>query len=250
MPGLLQFSILFFFSFFKILPGKAQFIVSGTVFDSSKINYVPDVRVISTGGLFAITDSMGRYSLMVNEKDSITFSYHNKPTQKYAVKTIPDLNHYDISLHVIYKGKYSFLKEVVVFSKSHRQDSIENRQTYADVFSYRKPGIQTSIAPGGGVGANVDELINIFRFRRNKRLRKFQLRLEQEEQEKYVSYRFNKNLVRRITHLQGEQLDTFLVQYRPDYDFLMNAGELQLDQYILNCSYNYKIELLRHDAGK
>ncbi len=209
---------------------------------------MPDVRVVSTGGLFAITDSMGRYNIIVSEKDSVSFSYKNKPTQKFAVKSIGDLQHFDIALRVTYKGKYSLLKEVMVFSKSYKQDSLQNRQTYADVFAYRKPGVQTSIAPGGAVGADVNELINIFRFKRNKQLRKFQIRLEQEEQEKYINYRFSKTIVKRITHLQGTQLDTFLVRYRPAYEFASNANELVFNQYILNCSYQYKIELLKNNA--
>ncbi|MEI9955659.1 MAG: hypothetical protein WDM90_04960 [Ferruginibacter sp.] len=39
---------------------QAQYILSGTVFDSSKINYVPGVRVANSDGKFAITDSLGR----------------------------------------------------------------------------------------------------------------------------------------------------------------------------------------------
>ena len=53
----------------------AQLILRGTVYDAGKINLVEGVRVVSTGGLFDITDSMGRYAIMVAEKDSVYFSY-------------------------------------------------------------------------------------------------------------------------------------------------------------------------------
>ena len=95
------------------------------------------------------------------------------------------------------------------------------------------------------VGADPNEIINMFRFKRNRNLRKFQLRLEEEEKEKYVSYRFNKIFVRRITQLQGTQLDNFLLIYRPNYEFTSQADELTFNQYILNCSYEYKIQLLQ-----
>ena len=212
---------------------EAQLTLSGTVYDSSKINFIPDVRVVSTGGLFAITDSLGKYHIMVNEKDSVSFIYKNKPTQ------------FDISLRVTYKGKYSLMKEVTVFSRSYRQDSMENRRTYASIFNYQKPGIKTNMSPDGMVGADPNEIINMFRFKRNRNLRKFQLRLEEEEKEKYVSYRFNKIFVRRITQLQGTQLDNFLLIYRPNYEFTSQADELTFNQYILNCSYEYKIQLLQ-----
>ena len=228
----------------------AQFILSGTVFDSSKINYVPGVTVANREGTFTVTDSMGRYSLPVNDRDSVTFIFRNKSTQRFAVLGIPDPSHFDISLRVNYKGKYSTLKEVVVFGKTFKEDSIENRETYAKVFNYEKPGLKTSISPSGVPGADVDELINIFRFKRNKRLRSFQVRLEKEEQEKYVSFRFNKTLVKRLTHLEGGQLDMFMIKYRPDYEFASNAGELDFNQYILNCSYKYRLELLQQSAPK
>jgi hypothetical protein len=228
----------------------AQFVLSGTVYDSSKINYVPGVSVWNKEGKFTTTDSLGRYSITVMEKDSVSFIFRNKSTQKFPVHTIPDPAHFDVSLRVNYKGKYSTLKEVVVFAKSFREDSIENRETYGKIFNFQKPGIKTSITPGGAVGADVDEIINMFRFKRNKRLKTFQIRLEKEEEEKYISFRFNKTLVRRITQLEGQQLETFLVKYRPGYEFASNASELVFNQYILNCSYKYKLELLRQGASK
>ncbi len=229
--------------FFTLLSGsdvQAQLTVSGTVFDISRINFVENVRVVSTSGMFTVTDSMGRYEILVGEKDSLVFFYNNKPTQKFAVASIQDPVHFDISLRMPIKGKYGLLKEVTVFSKSYRMDSIENRQTYADVFNFQKPGIQTSVSPDGAVGADANELINIFRFKRNKRLKAFQHRLEQQEQEKYVNYRFNKIYVRRVTGLQSPQLDTFVVWYRPDYEFARNADELTFNQYILNAFYQFQ----------
>jgi hypothetical protein len=214
--------------------------LSGTVYDSSKINPVEGVRVVSTRGLFAVTDSVGRFTISVNEKDSILFSFRNKPTQKFVVRDIPDPSHFNISLHITVKGKYSTLKEVVVRTRSYRQDSMENRQNYSDIFGYHKPGISTSVLPGGGVGADLDELINVFRFKRNRRLKAFQTRLEMEEEEKYVNYRFNKNFVRRITQLNGAALDSFMLLYRPSYAFAATADEMTLDRYILNSSYAFK----------
>ncbi|MDB5202294.1 MAG: hypothetical protein JWQ27_1703 [Ferruginibacter sp.] len=225
---------------FCSLASGAQITISGKVLDITKINYVEYVRVVSTGGMFAITDSMGRYSILVRETDSLTFWYNNKPTQSFAVSSIPDPNEFDISLRIPVKARYSMLKEVTVYAKSHRQDSLENRKEYADIFEYKKPGLSTSITPGGGVGADVNELINIFRFKRNKRLKSFQNRLEQQEQDKYVDYRFNKLLIRRLTSLSGNELDSFMRWYRPTYDFTAASDEVSFNQYILNAFYHYK----------
>ena len=228
----------------------AQLTVTGTVFDSSRRNYVENVQVESTSGKFTHTDSMGHYKITVTEKDSLTFIYKNKPTQKFAVKDIPTLTQFDISLGINVKGGYRTLKEVIVFARSYREDSMENRQTYADVYNYHKPTIRTSISPGGAVGADVNEIINMFRFKRNKHLKLFQARLEQQEQDRFVSYRFNKNFVRRITGLQGAELDTFMVRYLPAYEFASMADEVTFNRYILNSSYAFKIDLLKQEANK
>lgn len=223
----------------------AQQVISGTVFDSSRINFVPGVKVINNAGQFAVTDSMGKYNIAVGEKDSLAFMYNNKTTIKFAVQSATDPNHFDVSIKVPYRGKYKVLKEVIVRTRTYKEDSIENRQDYAKIFNYQKPALQTSIGPSGVPGADVNEIINIFRFKRNKRLKSFQFRLEAAEQEKYINYRFNKTLIKRITQLKEEQLSMFMLRYRPTYEFASNADELVFNQYILNCSYKYKLEILR-----
>ena len=222
---------------------RAQFIVTGTVFDSSKVNLVEGVKVVTNTGMFAFTDSMGHYSLRVHENDSITFVFRNKPTPKYAVKDIPDINRFDIWLHIPVRNGYNTLKEVVIHTKTFRQDSIENRQKYADVFDRKKPGLYTDIGPSGIVGADLDEIINLFRFQRNKRLKSFQKYLQFQEKERYVTYRFSSLTVQKITGLQGKLLDSFLVKYRPSYEFIQSVSEAGFNQYILNCYYKFKIGL-------
>lgn len=232
-----------------IVSVHAQVTISGTVLDKSKRNFVEKVHVISTGGKQALTDSLGYYSISATDQDSIYFYYANKPTQKYPVRTISNPGSFDISIQMNIPGKYSMLKEVTVYGKSHTQDSLENREDYGDIFAYKKPGISSSMVPGGVPGANIDELINIFRFNRNKRLKSFQKRLQLQEQDSYVNYRFNKKTVKRITGLSDQSLDSFMIMYRPSYEFAAASDEVTFDQYILNASYLFK-KGLHSDALK
>lgn len=236
--------LLFLFTTCTVTSIRAQLFISGTVYDSTKINPVQDVRVESTGGKFTFTDSTGWYKITVTENDSLHFIYKDKPTQKFPVKEMADPSAFNISLRVKVKSKYSTLKEVILIARSYREDSLENRQIYGDVYNFRKPGIRTGVSPDGAVGADVNEIINMFRFRRNKRLRAFQARLEKQEQDKFVDYRFNKTFVKRITRLEGVQLDTFMARYRPTYEFASLADEITFNKYILNASYRFKLELL------
>jgi len=229
----------------------AQHTISGTVYDSSRTIPVKGVTVKSTNGMVTLTDSLGRYAIAANDKDSLTFIYHNKATNWFSVKKIDAPNSFDISLHITLTEKFRTLKEVRVFSKSYQQDSITNREEYSKAFNYSKPGISTNSSPYSGTpGLDLDEFINIFRFKRNKQLQHLQARVLEQEQESYISYRFNKNLVKRVTHLEGKNLDTFMIRYRPTFSFLQLSTTPTFYQYILNASYEFRRENKISDEQK
>ena len=227
------------------MQAKSQLTISGTVYDSTKTIFIKDVVIKSSSGSLALTDSNGHYDIVVRETDSLTFIYNYKPTAKFSVKEINNIGAFDISLHIHAAEKFRTMKEVRVYAKSFRQDSIENRQQYDKIFKYSKPGISlTNDANTGAAGLDVNELINIFRFKRNRQLRRMQERLEEQEKENYINYRFNKVTVRRITHLEGKDLETFMNEYRPDFGFTETSSMIDFYQYILNASYQFKKELL------
>jgi hypothetical protein len=195
---------------------------------------------MSTSGAGTSTDINGRYSITVQEGDSIWFSYLNKPTPKFAVHTIPNLAQFDISVHVA----STVLREVRVMPPDYRQDSIQNRRDYAKAFNFRKPGLSISSLPAGaggaGVGLDLEELINVFRFRRTKSMLGFQKRLIEEEQDKFIDHRFSKAKVRELTMLTGEELALFMKLYRPNYEFTANTTDYEFYDYIKRAYLNYK----------
>jgi hypothetical protein len=239
---LLRLKTAVFFSSFLLLVNfvTGQIIISGTVYDSTKLYVVPGVIIKSTGGGSTITDSLGAYHINTDEKDSISFYYANKPTQKFPVKSISNYNSFDISLQVRVFEKYKLLKEVKIFTKNYRQDSSENRLSYSKIFDYQKPGLHSTYTPGSPPGLDIDELINIFRFKRNKMNLVFQKRLIEEEQDKYVNYKFNNTLIKRVTGLSGVLLDKYKLLYTPSYEFLIIATELEFYEYILNTASQFK----------
>lgn len=231
--------------------GKSQIIVSGIVYDSTKLIPLKDVVIQAGPGNTAISDSNGRYTIVTSEKDSLTFIYRNKPTAKFAVKQIENTGNFEISLHVRVTEKFKLLKEVKIYSKNYRLDSLQNREQYASIFKYQRPGISpTTDSYTGAVGMDLNELINIFRFRRNKQLKKMQVRLLEQEKDNYINYRFNKTTVRRITKLQGKELDMFIKEYRPTFEFTENTSLVQFYQYIIDASYQFKKELLLQDKTR
>ena len=207
--------------------------VQGKVFDISRRAPLEAVSVMTTSGKGTLTDSLGRYSISVRETDTLFFSYLGKNTNKFAVAEITDHLHFDISIHVMVNE----LPGVTVKNRNYLLDSIQNRKDYAKVFNYRKPTLRLSTNPNytpGGIGAAFDlnEIINMFRFKRNRQIEALQRRLIQQEQDKYIDKRFNKRFITKITGMQGAVLDSFMVFYRPPYDFLLTVNDLELGMYI------------------
>jgi CarboxypepD_reg-like domain len=225
LKSLTAISILFLLA---AAPASGQWYkIKGTVYDSSRNYPLELVSVLSTSGKGTFTNAEGNYEIDVTEKDSIWFSYLNKPTMKFPVLKILNPFAFDISLQV----NVTVLKEVKVRPRNYKQDSAQNRQDYAKIFNYKKPGLSPSVT-GMGVGFDLDEIINMFRFKRNRSMLSFQQRLLQEEQEKVVDHRFNKALVRRLTSLTGNELDSFMLIYRPAYQFTMLTSDYDFQEYI------------------
>jgi len=217
-----------------------QVTVKGSVYDMSKTRPLAGVSVMSTRGTGTTTNDLGNYTIEVNENDSIYFSYLGKPTQKFAVKTISNVSGFDISVHV----QTNILPEYLVMPPSYKFDSTQNRLDYARAFNYRKPGLGISTSPmasgGPGVGLDLDQLINVFRFRKNKSMLGFQRRLIAEEEDKYVDHRFNKTIVRKITDLSGADLERFMKLCRPTYEFTQLSNEYEFLSYIKQSLIKYR----------
>lgn len=207
----------------------AQYRIQGTVFDSSRSVPLEAVSVLSTSGAGTFTNANGQYSINAGEKDSIWFSYLGKPTMKFPVLQIADVNQFNIALQV----RVTVMKDLKIRPRNYREDSLRNREEYAKVFNFQKPNLNTmtSIGPTGA-GIDLNELIRSFQFRKNKSMQRFQARLIEQEQEKYVDYRFSKALVRRLTNLNGEELEAFMKAYRPTYEFVAYSNEYDFQAYI------------------
>lgn len=215
----------------------AQYKIKGTVYDSTRNYPLELVSVLTTAGKGTVTNAEGVYEIEVAEKDSIWFSYLGKPTVKFPVLKIANPFGFDISLKV----NVTVLKEVKIRPRNYKQDSVQNRLDYAKIFNYKKPGLKT-VTPQYGVGAGFDlnEIINAFRFKRNRSMLSFQKRLLEQEREKSVTHRFNKALVRRLTMLDGAELDSFMLVFRPSYEFTMSTGDYDFQQYIKTAHARFK----------
>jgi len=220
--------------------GAQSFKLRGTVYDSTKTYPVISVSVLTSSGKGTVTDLYGHYEVDVTEADSVWFSYLNKPTIKYAVGKIPDASRFDIAIHI----NVPVLKEVIVKQRNYKMDSIQNRLDYAKAFDWQKPRLKANVSGdmGAAVGFDLDAIIQMFQFRKNKSNAAFRERLLAEEREKFIDHRFNKALVLRLTGLIGDARDSFMQSCRPTYEMCLYLGDYDFQFYIKECYEAYKLK--------
>lgn len=232
--------ILFFMCFCAKM--NAQMVtISGVVYDISGRRPIESVIVNSSNGK-TITDSIGRYVINAKPKDSLWFSLFGKSSQKFPIDTVSDPRNFNVMIHVSGVD----LPEVKVRNSYYKLDSIQNRIDYAKYFNYQAPSLKLSSnqqllgSAGLTVGLDLDEIINMFRFHRNRNLQYLQNRLVSQEHDKYIDYRFTKRFVRKITNLEGETLEKFMVYARPSYELLGLLNDLELGLLIQNRFKEFK----------
>ncbi|MGH2565283.1 MAG: carboxypeptidase-like regulatory domain-containing protein, partial [Ginsengibacter sp.] len=134
-------AILSFILFSGIIISNASaqqvYTIRGVVYDSSRTYPLPGVSVLSSSGRGTSTNSSGYYEINVPEKDSIWFSYLNKPTVKFPVLKIRTPLQFDIAIDI----NIPVLREVKIRPPDYRLDSIRNREEYAKIFDFQKPKI-------------------------------------------------------------------------------------------------------------
>jgi hypothetical protein len=233
--------VVFISLLFSFAVCNAQFKIAGAIVDFTQRKPLEAVTIYSSSNSFSISDSLGKYSISVRKGDSIWFSFLGKNTVKYPVDTITNSENFEVALHV----NVNTLPPVSVRNRSYKMDSLQNRQDYAKVFNFKKPGISlaqnNNYVPGAvSVGLDLDEFINMFRFKHNKRILALQERLLQQEQDKYIDHRFNKRFNRQLTKLNSPDLETFMTLYRPTYELLQIMNDLELGVYIQKCFADYE----------
>jgi hypothetical protein len=222
---------------FIAMKTTAQVTIHGTVFNMYKTRPLDAVSVICSCGIGTTTDSNGNYMIRVNQGDSLRFSYLGRATQMFPVNMMNATTGFDIALHV----NPTELAEVRVAPKNYYLDSLQNRKDYEKIFNYTKPGLALSDgSSGSGVGVDLDQIINMFRFKRNRRMLAFQERLIEDEHDKFINHRFTRYIVKKITGLSGDAEDSFMFRFRPSYEFTKIATDYEFFDYIKLAYQDYK----------
>ncbi|WP_316830435.1 hypothetical protein [Pedobacter aquatilis] len=92
----------------------------------------------------------------------------------------------------------------------------------------------------GGVGLGIDAIYNLLS-RQGKNARHLQKILEKDYREDMIDYRFTPNLVKQVLGIKDPELTDFMQQYRPTYQFVLEANDYAFNLFIRNAYRSYRI---------
>ncbi|WP_443937155.1 hypothetical protein [Pedobacter sp. MW01-1-1] len=91
-----------------------------------------------------------------------------------------------------------------------------------------------------GVGLGIDAIYNLLS-RQGKNARHLQKILEKDYREDLIDFRFTPNLVHSVLGIKDAELIDFMQQYRPTYDFVLEATDYAFNQFIKNAYRSYRL---------
>ncbi len=180
--------------------------------------------------MYAVSNAEGAFTLKLNNGDTLAIS-------SVGFKTDTLIYHEQSSLLITLKPLSNILKEVVI--KDFKIDPLEkfnkNKEDYKQI--YRIGDDKGWLMLGIGFAINIDKLYSLLG-REGKNARKLQKTLLNDYYADIVDSRFSKSLVTKYTGYHGQQLDNFMIDNRPTYDFIKHASDYDIIKYIQSFNKN------------
>lgn len=151
---------------------------------------------------------------------------------------------------VVYRGQSAIvfqlrslgirLKEVSIYGKAKTPQELYKSKLDEYKYKLDKGSSKDLLNLGpGGVGLGIDAIYNLLS-REGKNARQLQKILEKDYKEQVIDYRFRPDYVRALVAIKDENLQDFMTQYRPTYQFVLTASEYQFIQFVKNSYASYK----------
>lgn len=176
---------------------------------------------------FNLSDMGGNFRILADRGDTLIFSSAGYKSDTLVVGTFMLTDGVDVFL----EPRVVALPTVRVGGVSNYQlDSIQRRKDYDWVYDHGKTKMLEKDRHGRdgvGIGLNIPT-----RSTADKQREKLKKRLIQEEEDYYIDSRFTRDYVTRLTKMQGDSLQTFMVRYRPSYEFCRTATNQDILLYI------------------
>jgi hypothetical protein len=187
---------------------------------------------VSVGLLKTVTDSYGTFEIMANGTDSLKIVRLGYRTFLMAIDKA------DITVHIELEHAAISLDVVTIYGdKNFKKDSVNNRLEFEKQFNYKQPRLIDAFntnaikQPCELISINPFTLLAVLTKKSSPEY-EFNKILIEDEQEDYVSQKFNKGTVFKITGMKGDTLSEFLTRYRPSYQFAVKATAYDMQIYI------------------
>ena len=234
-------SILFFFLFLcftqRVFSQEKQ--VQGIVFDSDSKQRLSRVYIYNTRTHKGFYNNIkGEFTTTAKAGDILVAAL-----QGFAVDTVTVRSQSAVLFYLKRTGV--LLKEVSIrdTSLSAKERLRRNQEEFKD--AYRKGNTKDILQIGGangqgGAGLGIDAIWSLLS-REGRNARYLQKIIEADYRDQIIRYRFSQSLVSRVTGLTDEEtLSDFMLQYKPSYNFILEASDYVLIGFIRNSFERYK----------
>ena len=204
---------------------SAQSVLTGTVYESSTNNKLQDVFIRNMNNKqLGLTDKDGKFSVKAEIGNLLIF---DAPGYVSDTLYLIDMKPKKIELSL---NKAISLRGVTI---SSARPDFDPRKEYPEVYQKSKLYV---LSPTTWFGKEAKDARRMKRFFRR------------EQEERKVDAVFTRSYVGSIVPLKGEELDDFMLMYRPSYSFIKGNDNVSLAVYI-NDSYK-KYQALPPDKRK
>lgn len=211
--------------------------VQGIVFDRAdkqRLNRVYIYNTRTNKGFYNTTK--GEFSTTVIPGDTLVAALEGYGVDTVRIRTQNTILFYLRRTSIV-------LQEVPVTDTVNSPDKelAEKKKAYGDI--YRKGNTKDIFTTGGsngagGAGLSIDMLYNLLS-REGRNARFLQKIIERDYRESMISYRYTASLVGEVTGLGGDKLADFMQQYRPTYNFVIEANDYELIRFIKSSYQTY-----------
>lgn len=175
-----------------------------------------------------VSDMGGNYLIAAAPGDTIVFSSAGYKPDTIIVRVSILSSDYDVSL----APNITRLQNVTVTDyDKYQADSIERRNNYATLLDKKHPvKLMNEKRPGDAPGFNFSPIGYFSKGEKEKR--RLKERIEKQEEDFFIDYKFPASRVSQLTGLKGDSLRIFMYRYRPTYKFCREASSQDILMYV------------------
>lgn len=226
--------LLLLFALVNGIAAAQQIPVKGFVIDKESKQRLAKVYIYNSHtdeGLY--NNTKGEFSTQASVGDTLFAAL-----QGYGVDTI--VYNGNSSIYFQLKSLAIQLREVSITGSSitprERYDKTLREYKYATELGSSKDLLNLS---SRGVGLGIDAIYNLLS-RKGRNARHLQAILERDYKQEIIDYRFNASFVSKVLRISGYELQDYMQQYRPSYDFVLIASDYEFIVLVRNNYASYK----------